>query len=84
MSRTFIRLATAAFIVVGNLAHSITFACVAALLFIVDLIPGAAVYAWRMVVTIGVAAFRHIGQLKPVYRESYRTHGLSLTDAHPA
>ncbi|WP_028732087.1 hypothetical protein [Rhizobium leguminosarum] len=38
----------------------------------------AAPYAWRSAHEIGVAAFRQIADLKPVYRESYDTHGLSL------
>jgi hypothetical protein len=35
-------------------------------------------YAWRTAHEIGVAAFRKISDLKPVYRESYESHGLSL------
>ncbi|MBD8651501.1 hypothetical protein IFT66_10465 [Rhizobium sp. CFBP 13726] len=35
-------------------------------------------HAWRFMREAGVTAFRKIGELKPVYRESYDTHGLSL------
>lgn len=35
--------------------------------------------AWRFVAHV-VTNFREIGNLKPVYRDSYRTHGLSLAD----
>ncbi len=35
-------------------------------------------YARRLVNDFGVTAFRKIADLKPVYRESYDTHGLSL------
>lgn len=38
----------------------------------------AAPYAGRSAHEIGVAAYRKIADLKPVYRESYDTHGLSL------
>lgn len=36
--------------------------------------------AWRFSRDIGVAGFRKIADLKPVYRESYDSHGLSLYD----
>ncbi|MGO7779468.1 hypothetical protein ACC717_04970 [Rhizobium ruizarguesonis] len=35
-------------------------------------------YAWRSMTDLGIAAYRKIGDLRPVYRESYDTHGLSL------
>lgn len=83
MSRSAHSLARAVFVIVCGLAHSIAFACVATLLFIVERVPASAAYAWRMVVTIGLAAFRRIGQLKPEYRASYNTHGLSLSGPFP-
>lgn len=36
--------------------------------------------AWHSLRTAGVAAYRKIAHLKPVYRDSYATHGLSLSD----
>ena len=35
--------------------------------------------AWRITTTFCLAAFRSIRELRPVYRESYQTHGLSLS-----
>lgn len=35
-------------------------------------------YAWHSMNDLGIAAYRKIADLKPVYRESYDTHGLSL------
>jgi hypothetical protein len=35
-------------------------------------------YAWRSMNNLGITAYRKISDLKPVYRESYDTHGLSL------
>lgn len=83
MSRTY-SLATTALRAIGGLAVSIAFACFSVLLFIVEVLPAAASYAWRVVVTVGVAAYRQIGQLKPEYRDSYETHGLSLFNGRPA
>jgi len=84
MARSTYLIASAAFVVLRSLAASICFACVSALLFVLEVVPAASAYAWRLVVTIGVAAFRLIGQLKPEYRESYDTHGLSLFNGRPA
>lgn len=33
---------------------------------------------WQSLNTICVSAYRVVGSLKPEYRESYETHGLSL------
>ncbi|MEY9719780.1 hypothetical protein ABIA22_002270 [Sinorhizobium fredii] len=33
---------------------------------------------WHSLQGLGVTAYRVVGSLKPVYRESYATHGLSL------
>lgn len=33
---------------------------------------------WHSLQGLGVTAYRVVGSLKPVYRESYDTHGLSL------
>lgn len=33
---------------------------------------------WHSLQGLGIAAYRVVGSLKPVYRESYATHGLSL------
>lgn len=33
---------------------------------------------WHSLQGLGIAAYRVVGSLKPVYRESYDTHGLSL------
>lgn len=41
--------------------------------------PAAAAFLFRLPVQL--IAFMTIGRLKPVYRESYETHGLSLTSA---
>ncbi|MDM9647747.1 hypothetical protein [Rhizobium sp. S163] len=68
----------------GGLFRSIEYAGVAVLLFVVETVPAAGAFAWRLVVSIGLAAFRVIGQLKPVYRESYDTHGLSLFRLRPS
>jgi hypothetical protein len=35
-------------------------------------------HAWRFMREAGVSAYRKIADLKPVYRESYDSHGLSL------
>ncbi|MDX0354300.1 hypothetical protein GOC51_03640 [Sinorhizobium meliloti] len=35
-------------------------------------------HAWRFTRDLGLTAYRTIADLKPVYRESYDTHGLSL------
>ncbi|QXZ79649.1 hypothetical protein [Rhizobium sp. L51/94] len=35
-------------------------------------------YAWRAMREVGVASYRDVVGLHPVYRESYETHGLSL------
>ncbi|WP_105436400.1 hypothetical protein [Neorhizobium tomejilense] len=35
-------------------------------------------HAWRTMRDLGITAYRKIADLKPVYRESYDTHGLSL------
>lgn len=35
-------------------------------------------FDWRTARDIAVASFLKIADLKPVYRESYETHGLSL------
>lgn len=35
---------------------------------------------WRFMRDLGIMAFRKIADLKPVCRESYNTHGLSLAD----
>ncbi|WP_313195864.1 hypothetical protein [Shinella zoogloeoides] len=37
-------------------------------------------FDWRAVADFSVATYRKIADLKPVYRESYATHGLSLSD----
>lgn len=36
--------------------------------------------AWHSLGAAGIAAYRNIAELKPEYRESYATHGLSLSD----
>lgn len=36
--------------------------------------------AWHSLCAAGVTAYRKIADLKPVYRASYATHGLSLAD----
>ncbi|KSV78989.1 hypothetical protein N182_18520 [Sinorhizobium sp. GL2] len=33
---------------------------------------------WHSLQGLGLTAYRVVGSLKPVYRESYATHGLSL------
>ncbi|RVG29883.1 hypothetical protein CN233_17945 [Sinorhizobium meliloti] len=33
---------------------------------------------WHSLQSFGIAAYRVVGSLKPVYRESYDTHGLSF------
>ncbi|PDT81815.1 hypothetical protein [Sinorhizobium sp. BJ1] len=33
---------------------------------------------WHSLRGLSIAAYRTVGSLKPVYRESYETHGLSL------
>lgn len=33
---------------------------------------------WHSLQDLGITAYRVVGSLKPVYRESYATHGLSL------
>jgi hypothetical protein len=38
----------------------------------------AAPFAWRSARDLCLVAYRKIADLKPVYRESYDTHGLSL------
>jgi len=35
---------------------------------------------WHSLRAAGVTAYRKIAELKPEYRESYATHGLSLSD----
>jgi hypothetical protein len=35
-------------------------------------------HAWRATRDLGITAYRKIAELKPVYRESYDSHGLSL------
>lgn len=35
---------------------------------------------WQSLRELGITAYRKIADLKPVYRHSYRTHGLSLSD----
>lgn len=37
--------------------------------------------AWHSLREAGVTAYRKIADLKPVYRESYATDGLSLSDS---
>ncbi len=35
-------------------------------------------YTWHSLRSLGITAYRRIADLRPVYRESYDTHGLSL------
>lgn len=36
-------------------------------------------HAWRTTQDLGITAYRKIDDLEPVYRDSYDTHGLSLS-----
>jgi len=67
-----------AFLFFRDVLFEVSCAVLAVVRFIVTGIPVAALHAWRAAVPIGLAAVRMIGRLKPVYRDSYRTHGLSL------
>ncbi|NTJ63524.1 hypothetical protein G6M50_38160 [Agrobacterium rhizogenes] len=56
------------------------FACVCSLVvdfarFALRIVYG---HSWRVTRAVGIDAYRKIADLKPVYRESYDTHGLSL------
>ena len=57
-------------------------AAVALSIVLIDLFRAAFVYgaehAWHSLHTAGLVAYRKIADLKPVYRDSYDTHGLSL------
>lgn len=54
---------------------------VAGILFVLVAMPTT---CWRVLPVLKLAAFKLLAPLKPVYRESYRTHGLSLQSGHPA
>jgi hypothetical protein len=40
-------------------------------------------FDWRSVRNLSAVAYRKITDLKPVYRDSYDTHGLSLAGGRP-
>lgn len=46
--------------------------------FVLAVIPYAAGHTWHSLRSLGIAAYRKIADLRPVYRDSYDTHGLSL------
>jgi hypothetical protein len=56
------------------------FAAAAAVLasFTLAIIRYGAGHTWHSLRSLGVTAYRKIADLRPVYRESYDTHGLSL------
>jgi len=35
---------------------------------------------WHSLCSLGVMAYRVVGNLRPIYRESYDSHGLSLVE----
>ena len=46
--------------------------------FALAAIPYVAGHTWHSLRGLGIAAYRKIADLRPVYRESYDSHGLSL------
>lgn len=68
---------TIAAVIIAPIIH-LAYGIADALIRAVMLVPPR--FDWRMVRQLGVMAYRKIADLKPIYRESYETHGLSFGD----
>lgn len=44
----------------------------------VQFVASPAAWMWRQLVRFSLSAYRMIGHLKPIYRESYDTHGMNF------
>lgn len=44
----------------------------------VQIVASTAAWTWRQLVRFSLSVYRMIGHLKPIYRESYDTHGMNF------
>lgn len=79
MSSSYIYRSLFAFI--GLIAHCVSrplrFLAEIAITF-VHFVASPAAWMWRQLVRFSLSAYRLIGILKPIYRESYDTHGMNF------
>ncbi|OCP17441.1 MULTISPECIES: hypothetical protein [unclassified Ensifer] len=55
-----------------DLLHSIV-------VFVITAVISIRAFDWRVIPRFSLAAYRRLGSMKPIYRDSHRTHGLNIT-----